>query len=121
MANVRARLREFALSLPEASEDFPWGESVAKVNGKVFVFLGSDAGSEPRFMTVKLFESHGHAMTIEGAKPTGYGLGRSGWMTVPLQAEGVTLDLLRDWVEESYRIIAPKRLVAELDRRNEAR
>ena len=24
---------------------------------------------------------------------------------------------LRDWVEESYRIVAPKRLVAELDRR----
>jgi predicted DNA-binding protein (MmcQ/YjbR family) len=118
MADIRARLREFALSLPEASEDFPWGESVAKVNGKVFVFLGSDAGSGPRFMTVKLYESHGHAMAIEGAKPTGYGLGRSGWMTVPLRAEGVTLDLLRDLIEESYRIIAPKRLVAQLDRRN---
>jgi hypothetical protein len=33
---------------------------------------------------------------------------------------GVTLDLLRDWIEESYRIIAPKRLVAELDRRSES-
>jgi predicted DNA-binding protein (MmcQ/YjbR family) len=104
-------VRAFALSLPGATEDFPWGEPVAKVNGKVFVFLGGDAG-----MTVKLVESHGHALAIEGAEPTGYGLGRSGWVNVPLRAEGVTLDLLRDWIEESYRIVAPKRLVAELDR-----
>jgi predicted DNA-binding protein (MmcQ/YjbR family) len=121
MADTRARLKAFALSLPDASEDFPWGESVAKVNRKVFVFLGSDSGSAPRFMTVKLDESHGHALSIEGAKPTGYGLGRAGWVTVPLRAEGVTLDLLRDWVEESYRIIAPRRLVAELDHRGEQR
>jgi predicted DNA-binding protein (MmcQ/YjbR family) len=122
MADIRARLRAFALSLPDASEDFPWGESVAKVNGKVFVFLGSDTGSgPPRVMTVKLCESHGHALSIDRAKPSGYGLGRAGWVTVPLRAEGVTLDLLRDWIEESYRIIAPKRLVAELDRRSEQR
>jgi predicted DNA-binding protein (MmcQ/YjbR family) len=118
MADVRTELRAFALSLPDASEDFPWGERVVKVNGKVFVFLGPDARSGPTLMTVKLVESHGHALAIEGAGPTGYGLGRSGWVNVPLHAEGVTLDLLRDWIEESYRIVAPKRLVAELDRGN---
>jgi predicted DNA-binding protein (MmcQ/YjbR family) len=117
MADRRARTREFALSLPNATEDFPWGERVAKVNGKVFVFLGRDEGSGRRMITVKLVESHAHALTIEGAAPTGYGLGRAGWVNVPVRAEGVTLDLLRDWVEESYRIVAPKRLVAELDRR----
>ena len=42
-------------------------------------------------------------------------LAKSGWVTVPLRAPGVTLDLLRDWIEESYRIVAPKRLVVELD------
>ena len=42
--------------------------------------------------------------------------GPLGVVTLPLGADGVTLDLLRDWVEESYRIVAPKRLVAELDR-----
>lgn len=118
MADLRAELRTFALSLPGASEDFPWGESVAKVKGKIFVFLGSDDRSGPPLMTVKLVESHGHALAIEGAAPTGYGLGRAGWVTAPLTAEGVTLDLLRDWVEESYRIVAPKRLVAELDNRS---
>jgi predicted DNA-binding protein (MmcQ/YjbR family) len=117
MADVRAQLRAFALSLPGTAEDFPWGERVAKVNGKVFVFLGHDGETGPPLMTVKLVESHGHALALEGAGPTGYGLGRAGWVNVPLLAEGVTLDLLRDWIEESYRIVAPKRLVGELDRR----
>jgi len=115
MADVRARLRKFALSFPGAAEDFPWGERVVKVNTKVFVFLGPDERHDRPLMTVKLVESHGHAMSIEGAEPTGYGLGRAGWVNVPLDSPEVDLDLLRDWVEESYRIVAPKRLVAELD------
>jgi predicted DNA-binding protein (MmcQ/YjbR family) len=112
VAGVRDKVCEFALSLPEAAEDHPWGEDVAKVRGKIFVFLGS-AGS--RRMTVKLDESHAHALSIDGAERTGYGLGASGWVTVPLRAPGVNVALLRDWVEESYRIVAPKRLLARLD------
>jgi predicted DNA-binding protein (MmcQ/YjbR family) len=117
--DVRAEVTTFALSLPGATEDFPWGERVAKVKGKVFVFLGPDQSAGPAGMSVKLVESRGHALTIEGAKPTGYGLGRAGWVDVPLEAEGVTTGLLRDFVEESYRVVAPKRLVAELDREQE--
>ena len=109
MADPRHRLGEFALSLPEAREDFPWNERVIKVCGKIFVFLGGD---EP-LITVKLVESHSHALSIEGARPTGYGLGKAGWVTVPVT--GIELETLRDWVEESYRIVAPKRLVAQLD------
>ncbi|MGH3134550.1 MAG: MmcQ/YjbR family DNA-binding protein [Gaiellaceae bacterium] len=110
----REQVRTFALSLPESFEDHPWGEDVAKVRGKVFVFLGTTGSRLPR-MTVKLVESHAHALSVPGAERTGYGLGKSGWVTVPLEADGVDLPLLRDWVEESYRIVAPKRLVAELD------
>jgi predicted DNA-binding protein (MmcQ/YjbR family) len=113
VAGVRDKLLMFSLALPGATLDHPWGEDVAKVNGKIFVFLGPPPS---RRMTVKLDESHGHALATEGAEPTGYGLGRSGWVTVPLRAPGVTLDLLRDWIEESYRIVAPKRLVAQLDK-----
>ncbi|MDH5281754.1 MAG: MmcQ/YjbR family DNA-binding protein, partial [Thermoleophilia bacterium] len=56
-----------------------------------------------------------HALSIEGALPSGYGLGKAGWVTVPSDDEDVDLTLLCDWVEESYRIVAPKRLVALLD------
>jgi predicted DNA-binding protein (MmcQ/YjbR family) len=100
-------LLAFALAFPEAREDHPWGETVVKVRTKIFVFLGAGR------ITVKLDESHEHALSIDGAAPTGYGLGRAGWVTVP--TDGVPLDVLRDWVEESYRIVAPKRLVAGLD------
>ena len=68
-------------------------------------------------MTVKLVESHAHALSIEGARPSAYGLGRSGWVTVPLDADGVDVGLLREWVEESYRVVAPKKLLAEFDGR----
>lgn len=109
---MRDKLLAFALAFPGATEDHPWGEDVVKAGGKIFVFFGQTSS---RRLTVKLDESHGHALSVEGAEPTGYGLGKSGWVTVPLRAPGVSLDLLRDWVEESYRIVAPKRLVAKLD------
>ena len=110
---TRAELLAYCLGKPGAWQDEPWEDDVVvKVRGKIFVFLGPDGS---RRISVKLAESHAHAVAIEGAQPTGYGLGRSGWVTVPLRAPGLSLGVLRDWVEESYRIVAPKRLVAELD------
>ena len=52
-----------------------------------------------------------------GAEPTGYSLGRAGWVTIPLRDTTPPVEVLTDWVEESYRTVAPKRLVAELDAR----
>jgi len=109
---AREKVLAFALSLPETVEEHPWGEDVVKVRGKIFVFVGA---SGSRRISVKLAESHAHALAIDGAEPTGYGLGKAGWVTVPVRGQGVSLAVLRDWVEESYRIVAPKRLVAELD------
>ncbi|MEU8979523.1 MmcQ/YjbR family DNA-binding protein [Streptomyces sp. NPDC048309] len=112
------KVREFALGLPGAAEEFPWGESVAKVNGKVFVFLGVDDGSCPLGVTLKLKDdaAHAHALTAPGAEAAGYGLGRAGWVRIPLDEGGApAAELLCDWVAESYRTIAPKKLIAELD------
>ena len=110
-------LRRFALDLPGAWEDFPWEESVVKVGRKVFVFLGhpEDAGCG---LTVKLGDSHEEALAMDFTTPTGYGLGRHGWVsaTFPPGAD-VPVGMLCDWIDESYRLIAGKRLVAELDRR----
>jgi predicted DNA-binding protein (MmcQ/YjbR family) len=106
-------LQAFALRLPGAFPDQPWeGDVVAKVGKKIFVFFGSgDTGR----ISVKLPESGEHARSLPGAAPTSYGLGRHGWVTVPVDDQ--PLDLLCDWIEESYRTIATKRLVAELDAR----
>ncbi len=114
------KAREFALGMPGATEDFPWGETVAKVNRKVFVFLGVDDGSHPLGVTVKLTgeAAHAHALTCPGAERAGYGLGRAGWVSVPLEPQGApAAELVCDWIEESYRAVAPKRLIAELDGR----
>ena len=106
-------LRVRALTFPGVWEDHPWGDTCVKVNKKIFVFLGRPGPDAP-LMTVKLTVAHDHALSIAGAAPAGYGLGKAGWITVPIAA--VETDLLVDWVEESYRNVAPKKLVAELDR-----
>lgn len=111
---TRRKLLEFALGFPDAWEDHPWEEDVVKVGKKIFVFLGTDGSSDPG-MTVKLDESHEQALAVPGAAPTGYGLGRSGWVTVPFRQTTPPLDVLKDWVEESYRRVAPKQLVTGLD------
>ncbi len=112
---TRKSLLSFALSLPGAYEDHPWGETVTKVNGKVFVFFGSEEGPSSG-MSVKLDESLEQALAVPEAAPTGYGLGRAGWANVPFLPTSPPLDVLKDWVEESYRRVAPKRLVKEMDR-----
>lgn len=117
---LRRQIRGFALGLPAAYEDHPWEEDVAKVNNKVFVFLGVENAPDPAF-TVKLRESHEQALSIPGAAPTGYGLGRAGWVTVPLRDTTPPLPVLKDWIEESYRLVAPKRLIGELDEKSSRR
>ena len=61
---------------------------------------------------MKLPESNGHALAVEGVKPSGHGLGKAGWVTIPLMGELPETEVLLDWVEESYRAVAPKKLVA---------
>ena len=111
---TRKRILAFALAFPGAFEDHPWDEVVVKVNKKIFVFMGGEDSSWMG-MTVKLRDSVEQALAVPGAEPTGYGLGRAGWVTVPFRESTPPLGVLKDWVEESYRVVAPKTLVAELD------
>ena len=117
LRRISRALREFALSFPGATEDFPWGERVAKVKGKVFVFLGGDpVPGGPIGLSVKLPESGADALDLPFAKPTGYGLGKAGWVSARFEAtDDAPLEILKGWIEESYRAVAPKKLVAELE------
>ena len=107
------RLLAHALELPDAWEDHPWGDTVVKVNKKIFAFIGT--GEEPG-IAVKLVESHDQAMQVDGAQPSGYGLGRAGWVNVGL-ATAPPVEVVEDWIDESYRQVALKRQVKVLDER----
>ena len=110
LENLRAR----ALDYPDAAEEFPWGERVVKVAGKIFVFLNQGAGGT--VVTMKLRQSHGEAMMMPFVKPTGYNLGRAGWVTARFEPdEPLPVSLLAAWIDESYRLVASKRLVKRLD------
>jgi predicted DNA-binding protein (MmcQ/YjbR family) len=117
LRDVSRALREYALSFPGATEDFPWGERVAKVKGKVFVFLGADpVPGGPIGFSVKLPASAQDALDLPFTKPTGYGLGKSGWVSATFETkDDPPLEILKGWIRESYRAVASKKLVAELE------
>ena len=108
------RLRKCALAYPETREDHPWGESAIKVKGKTFVFMGVD---KVRLgLSLKLPRSREFALEYPFTKPTPYGLGKSGWVSAEFTgAENPPLDILEAWIDESFRAIAPKKLVAAME------
>jgi len=112
-----AALLAHALSLPDAWEDHPWGENVAKVGKKVFVFLGvPDPRDEQLIVCVKLPKSGVAALDLGFTEPAGYGLGKSGWIAARIgKSDRIELSMLKGWIEESYRAVAPKKLAARID------
>jgi predicted DNA-binding protein (MmcQ/YjbR family) len=114
LARAEAALREQALAYPETKEEFPWGHSALKVKGKTFLFLYREASFFS--LSVKLPVSGRAALGLPFASPTAYGLGKSGWVTARFSpSDEVPLDLLREWVDESFRAVAPKRVLARLE------
>jgi len=113
--DVLARLRAFGLRYPEAHLRSPWpGHLDLAVRDKTFAFLSSEG--EPFSISCKLPHSSVIALGLPFVEPTGYGLGKSGWVTARAEAaEACPIDVLEAWIDESYRAQAPKRLVAQLD------
>ncbi|MEP7052983.1 MAG: MmcQ/YjbR family DNA-binding protein [Pseudomonadota bacterium] len=114
LKQLRAKLRDFALSLPETSEALPWGERVVKVNKKVFLFMGRDM--DPTLgLGLKLSASHAAALSEPSVTRMGYGLGKSGWVSAKFDGPAhPPFAQLRAWVCESYCAVAPKKLGAQL-------
>lgn len=106
---AEAELLKFALGYPETREDRPWGERVVKVRKKVFVFF--HVPSDRLHVTVKLPNSASLALGLPFVEPTGYGLGKSGWVTATFGSrQRPNLAMLKQWIDESYRAVAPKKL-----------
>lgn len=108
------RLLKIVKRLPETVEDWPWGSIHCKVADKIFVGWGRDesgemsigirttlelqsmlVASDPRFSVAKYVGKYGGIDMRIGKKPD--------W------------DEVEHFIVESYRIIAPKRLVKQLD------
>jgi predicted DNA-binding protein (MmcQ/YjbR family) len=115
LESIELALRDFAMKFPETTEDHPWGHRAIKVKGKTFLFLGGESNTKELSLSVKLPNSRDIAVDLPFAEPTGYGLGKSGWVTARFTKIGdVPVDMLKAWIDESYRAIAPKRLVKGL-------
>lgn len=112
---VLEALSKYGLKFPGAHLKSPWpGHADLAVNNKTFAYL-SIVG-EPFSISCKLSSSWEEASDLDYTKPTGYGLGRSGWVTADFDREDTPpLELFKQWIEESYRIQAPKKLIKELD------
>ena len=112
-----AELRRWGLTLPGAHSKAPWPDhDDLAVNNKTFAYL--TLAGEPFRLSVKLRYTSEMALDLPYASPTGYGLGKSGWVTFqPADDSLPPLQQLKDWIEESYRAQASKKFVKELDAR----
>jgi predicted DNA-binding protein (MmcQ/YjbR family) len=107
------RLEKIVARLPEVErvDIEAWGdEPTFRVRGKNFVFTDQIASG----LTVKLSKDEAEAVvaTDPGAKPTGYGLGRHGWVSVEVgdDADTERWRQVEEWVRTSYTLVAPKSL-----------
>jgi predicted DNA-binding protein (MmcQ/YjbR family) len=110
-----AQVREICLSLPEVTEK-PFGGHTApsfRIRDKLFVMTSEDGS----YLTFKAPPGVQEALVAEAPERffVPKYVGSKGWV-------GARLDVDQDWeemaelIEESYRLIAPKRLVRLLDR-----
>src|SRR5207253_47517 len=111
-------LKRYAAEKPGAWEDHPWGETVYKVAKKVFVFLGHpDYGYG---LSCKLPDSGEAAITMFSfAQPTGYGLGKAGWVSARLAAGANTSCDLSALTRPRGKKVSP--FTCESDPRSRAR
>ncbi len=108
-----ARLEQIVARLPEAErvDIEAWGgEPTFRVRGKNFVFTDQAADG----LSVKLPKEEAAAVvaTDPRAQPTGYGLGRHGWVSVEVgdTADDGRWEQVEEWVRTSYTLVAPRSL-----------
>ncbi|HVF03542.1 MAG TPA: MmcQ/YjbR family DNA-binding protein [Frankiaceae bacterium] len=108
------RLRKVCLALPEATEVLTWEDHPTfRVRDKIFVIAAADGGA----ITLKATKDDQEALVATHPRitPAPY-LARSGWVSVDLTGKGLDWAMVEDLILDSYRLIAPKRLSAQLAR-----
>ena len=102
-------LRRIALRYPEVEEGIACKGTALecatfKARTKAFLFVGQ---SEAR---VKLHESLTEAAALAAQEPGLYQVGGHGWVKVTFDGKSFPLDVMERWIDESYRLLAPKSL-----------
>ncbi|CAM3028921.1 hypothetical protein BST27_16370 [Mycobacterium intermedium] len=107
------RLEKIIAPLPEATrvDIEAWGgQPTFRVRGRNFVFAANDGSS----ISVKLSQAEAAAVVASDpdAEPTGYGLGRHGWVSIRIgaRASAERWREIEEWVHTSYSLVAPKTL-----------
>lgn len=104
-------VREFGLTYPETNLKSPWpGHNDLAVRDKTFAYLSVEG--QPFSISCKLpFTGEAVKRDFPRAVPTAYGLGKSGWVSVEWPpGELPDIVLIKNWIDESYRAQAPKKL-----------
>lgn len=114
MARTRPvdRMREVALSLPEAHEELTWEvHPTFRVRGRIFAIVSEDGASA----SVKASKEEQQALIRQDPQAYAYAsyVGRFGWVDVTL--DKVDQEQLAELVVEAWRMTAPKRVVAAYD------
>jgi hypothetical protein len=116
--NPLARVRKFALSLPEAHEVEAWGEPTFRVKNKIFAMYASadthHGGGRPAIWCKA--KPVNQALMIEADRDRFFSppyVGPSGWIGVWLDKD-VDWDELLDLLRDGYRMTAPKKLLVLL-------
>src|SRR5262245_47777184 len=104
-----ARMRKICLSLPDTKETPTWGQPHFRVGEKIFAGLGEEKG----ILTVgfKLEKDLAEAIIRRPGFSRAPYVGQHGWVSLDVSTVG-DWDEVRDLVQQSYRLIAPKKTLA---------
>jgi hypothetical protein len=107
-----AQLRKLALALPEADEKSHFEQPDFRVRNKIFAGLSRD-GVEGNLKLTPELQAMVLSANAKAFRPAAGAWGRSGWTHFKL-AE-VQVGELGALLEDAWRLVAPKRLIAAFD------
>jgi len=112
-ASPEILLRNIALAYPRTREDVEGPERAIKVGRKTFAVLRTESSGFT--LSVKLPQSWELAVQYAFVQPIRYRLGRSAWIMARLERDhDVPVELLWEWLDESYRAMAARRDLDQL-------
>jgi len=100
-SEVFAELRAYCLAKAGAVEEYPWGDTVWKVKGKLFAGGHKDTAH----FTVKATPADQTLLIQHPAISVAQYVGRFGWVTIHV-TDAQTRDLAKELIDDSYASIA---------------